>query len=273
MKYVLNILITFSFYVSFAQAPGHLGKRFILGYGAHVSPAFNNPNFNNETIIGHLGGIGSADNGALAFNYTHEGYIEYATSSRFMVGLSAKFYKTKYDNAIDAYQSNGNSNVRYFTDVRGYYDIYGQSIALYGKLYGSRYVAPWGRYIIFGPVVNLYSTSYDPSVMFVEGLDYSSNNNYGTKIKKSNFGPQKQNFTGFNILFGWGRSRIIANRLVLDYGVNMQVLSMLSTFPDEFKKDKIENGIETRYIEGTSGIRIRGLNRINAFLKVGFLIF
>ena len=78
---------------------------------------------------------------------------------------------------------------------------------------------------------------------------------------------------GFNILFGWGRSRIIANRLVVDYGINMQVLSIPGLLYDLAQSSKSINYVNSVYIENTAGARIRGLNRINAFLKVGFLIF
>jgi hypothetical protein len=273
MKLLFQLILITSFSISFAQAPGHLGKRFVLGYGAHFSPALANADFRNNTIVGHKSSQnGSATTQQFAYNYTHEAYIEFALSSRFMLGFSGKFYRTNYDNAINAYSLNNNYNYSYnlSNDIQGYYNINGQSLCLYGKLYGKRYVAPWGRYMIFGPVLNLYNTTYDPTVMFQSATDYNTNL---PTTPVSNFGPLNQSFKGFNILFGWGRSRIIANRFILDYGVNMQVLSIPGLLYDLAQSSKSINYVNSVYIENTAGARIRGLNRINAFVKVGFLIF
>ncbi len=271
MKFLIQLIFTASFSIAFAQAPGHLGKRFVLGYGAHFSPAFSNPNAQNETIIGHKKtNPGSAETGSPAFNYTHEAYIEFAINTRFMLGFSGKFYRTNYDNAINAYSVNNNNSYNLSEDIQGYYKINGQSLCLYGKLYGKRYVAPWGRYIVFGPVLNLYNTTYDPNVMFQKATDYNTNQ---TIAPVSNYGSLNQSFVGFNILFGWGRTRIIANRITLDYGINMQVLSIPGLLYDLAQSSKNINYVNNTYIENTAGARIRGLNRINAFLKVGFLIF
>ena len=108
---------------------------------------------------------------------------------------------------------------------------------------------------------------------------YQTQTNYYTNeiSKVSKYGELNQSFTGFNIIFGWGRSRIIANRITLDYGINMQLFSVMSLLTDQLFNSSSSKFSTARtsdnYIEKTSGERIRGLNRINAFLKVGFLIF
>ena len=271
MKLLFQLILITSVSISFAQAPGHLGKRFLLGYGAHFSPALSNADARNNTIIGHRSQqTGSATDGQFAYNYTHEAYIEFALSARFMLGFSGKFYRTNYDNGIKLYSNNSNYNNYYnvSNDVQGYYNIHGQSLCLYGKLYSKRYVAPWGKYMIFGPVINLYNTTYDPAIMYQTATN--SNNNDITHV--SNYGSLNQSFMGFNILFGWGRSRIIANRFVLDYGFSMQVLSIPGLLYD-VSQASTGYYYDSNYIEKTSGARIRGLNRFNAFIKMGFLIF
>ena len=270
MKVLFQLIFIFSISIAFAQAPGHLGKRFVLGYGAHFSPALSNGDARNNTIVGHRSSQhGSAATGQFAYNYTHEAYLEFALSARFMLGFSGKFYKTVYDNAIDANSNKYNNSYNLSNDVQGYYKINGKSLCLYGKLYGKRYVAPWGRYIVFGPVLNLYNTTYDSTIMFQTTTNY---NNYAI-THVSDFGPLNQSFMGFNILFGWGRTRIIADRITLDYGINMQVLSIPGLLYDIIQSNKSNNYVNSVYIENTAGGRIRGLNRINAFIKVGFLIF
>jgi hypothetical protein len=276
--------------ILFAQAPGHLGKRFVLGYGAHFSPAFSNGDARNNTIVGHKSSQqGSAKTGQFAYNYTHEAYMEYVLSPRFMLGFSGKFYKTVYDNGLDIFSDNSNysnNNINYKIDnnVNGHYTIQGRSLCLYGKLYRKRYVAPWGRYIVFGPVINLYSATYDAGTMNqIASTTFNDPNNYYNSVTTtstvSNFGASLQSFTGFNIVFGWGRSRIIANRITLDYGINMQVLTLITLYIDQISSSSSSNSIfsprrtQNNYIEQTSGQRIRGLNLFNAFVKVGFLIF
>ena len=275
MRKFLSYLFIFFATIAFAQAPGYLGKRFIIGYGAHISPSLTNGNAHNKTIIGHQIN-GSAESGSFAFNYTHEAFMEYALSTRFVLGFSCKFYKTTYDNGLNISNSSYYNSTNQYTineNVEGYYSIKGTSLCLYGKLYNKRYVAPWGRYIIFGPVINLYKTSYDSTIMYQTQTNY-----YTNEISKvSKYGELNQSFTGFNIIFGWGRSRIIANRITLDYGINMQLFSVMSLFTDQLFNSSSSKFSTKRtsdnYIEKTSGERIRGLNRINAFLKVGFLIF
>jgi len=283
MKFLFQLIFIFSFSIIVAQAPGHLGKRFVLGYGAHFSPAILNGDARNNTILGHENSQnGSATTGQFAYNYTHEAYIEFALSSRFMLGFSGKFYRTSYDNAVNiqttsSNYSNNNSNYNIDNNVKGYYTIHGQSLCLYGKLYGKRYVAPWGKYIMFGPVINLYNATYDSGTMYqIASTTVNDPNNYYNSVTTtstiSNFGASQQSFTGFNIVFGWGRSRIIGNRFTLDYGINMQVLSIPIMLYD-MKQASSGSYSNSNYIENTAGARIRGLNRFNAFIKAGFLIF
>lgn len=271
MKYKILILILFSSSLHiWAQAPGYMGKRMVLGYGFHFSPAILGANAQNQSIFGNGG---SAETGTMAFNALHEGYLEFATGYRFSVGLSCKFYKTAYDNPayINTYKDVSFSASS--DHPAGYYNITGLSICLYGKLYGKRYVAPWGRYIIFGPVINIRKTEYDPSVMYVKGFSYN-NSYYSEETTFANFGPAKQSFTGFNLLFGWGRNRMIGNRITIDYGASVQVFSVFSLLFDAVGSDfSFSQKTEINYIEKTSAQRVRGVNRFNAFVKLGFLLF
>lgn len=241
----LFIFLPFAFN---AQAPGYHGKRFVLGYGGHFSPAIFNTNAFNKTILG-FDEASSAEKGKIAFNYSHEIYIEYTLKTRFMFGLSSKFYKTNYDNSENV-EANGYVNGG---DVKGFYRILGQSFSLYGKFYKKKYVAPWGKYKILGLVLNLYNTIYNPSIMNVE---IKRDMKQDTLI--SNFGEQKQNFKGVNILLGYGRSRIIKNHITLDYGITIQLFSILPTTYRAltgYSLNPSENN-KSNYIKNTAGKRI-----------------
>lgn len=270
------IFLVFSFNDISAQSTGYMGKRFVLNYGFHTSPITFGASANNTTLIGTSG---SAESGVFALNMIHEGSLEFAISSKWMMNFSARYYKTVYDNAVileyNAYDPYSGYRYSYSGQPKGYYDITGLSYTLYFKYFGSRYVAPWGRYVMFGPVLNTVKTSYSPAVMYMND-DYSSNNGSNFVIK--DFGDFEQKYKGFNIMLGWGRSRIIGNRIVVDYGCNTQILSViagaLNVVLDEdatnFFNDKTTN---TNYIQNTNKIRVRGVNRFNVFLKIGVLLF
>ena len=265
--YILFFVLLNSFV--FSQAPGHLGKRFSMGYGFHTSPSVFNANGQNQTIIGKGG---SAESGSPAFNAIHELNLEFAASSKWMTCFSVRYYKTVYDNAENIYSSQYNGYT-IGNQPTGYYNMRGLTYTLYFKYFGKRYVAPWGRYVMFGPTVNTVKTTYDPKIMYLDANKYNSST--GSKdTTLAPFGPNEQNFTGINLMMGVGRSRIYANRIILDYGFNIHVVSVLSSL---FDVAEIRLGgtqiTPSNYIESTVKQRIRGVNRFNLFLKVGFLLF
>jgi hypothetical protein len=255
-----------------------MGKRLLLGYGFHTSPAIFGSNAQNETMIGNGG---SAESGSLAFNAIHEGYLEFAASSKWMVCFSARYYKTTFDNNVsfknDDYYSQNPSHIDYNNSAPdGFYNIQGLTYSLYFKYYGSRYVAPWGRYVMFGPTLNTVKTTYDPTILKAKA-EYRDDYNYIYKDTLiSNFGASVQHYNGLNLMLGFGRSRIIANRITVDYGVNVQFFSVLNTLFDVEKTGifhRQESINADNYIERTVRSRVRGVNRFNVFLKVGILLF
>lgn len=266
------LLIAFNGKLFSQLGPGYMGKRVTANYGFNFSPAFFGANAQNESILGDGGG---AESGSLAFNAIHEGSLEFSFSNRWSVGFSARYYKTAYDNATNFGYNNYNFAYR-FADQRpsGYYNITGITYSLYFKHFGKRYVAPWGRYIMFGPVINTIRTEYDPTVMHAMAQVKNSSNNYELVVV-TDFGPAQQDYKGFNLMFGMGRSRIIANRITLDYGFNTHAISALTVLFD-FAGIGLTSSHDTdnyNYIEDTHGRRIRGVNRFNVFLKVGVLLF
>lgn len=54
-KFSLYLFFTFTFCQSFySQSPGFMGKRMVVSYGFHASPAIIGATKNNETLIGDL---------------------------------------------------------------------------------------------------------------------------------------------------------------------------------------------------------------------------
>lgn len=282
-KILYSIPLVFCIFLSSAQT-GYMGKHVHVGYAFHTSPAFFNANANQKSIIGQYG---SAETGSFAFNVSHEAFLDYLLSSKWIIGVSAKFYKTSYDNSMQ-YYSNFSSpyNYSYASSSRegnerpeGFYSIKGTSYALCFKYFGSRYVAPWGRYVMFGPVVNSYKATYDPKVMYDQLSYYDGNNYYGsyyTDTLFSNYGATEQSFTRVGLMVGWGRCRIIANRISIDYGVNAQPLALIANvlrttgYTGAFIKNQYYSD---DYIKESSKRRIQGFNSVNIFLKIGILLF
>jgi hypothetical protein len=276
-RFILIVIVSLSGALM-AQTPGYMGKRMVIGYGFHFSPAFFGSNGQGATIIGKTGG--HASDGELAFNSLHEGYLEYALSKRFLLGFSTKFYKTTYDNhkelsaMFNVQDSYGyNTTIYYNASPDGLYHIKGQNYALYGKLFKRGFLAPWGKYMMFGVNIKRYTCSYDPAEMKLSPAGYG----YSDNASFTDFGPREQSFTSFDILFGYGRSRILYNRIVLDYGFNLNLIATLNTAFDSLSDDDAlfssNNPTNNTYIESTAPWRIRGVNRFNAFLRVGVLLF
>ena len=226
-----------------------------------------------------VGAGGSAETGSIVFNAIHEGFLEVAPSSRMMIGFSVRYYKTTYDNAraIENPYSYGSSyNGIDYIDQKpnGYYDITGLSYTLYMRYFGTRYVAPWGRYFMFGPVINTVKTVYDPTKMNARASSYNNFTGMYQEYLEKNFGATEQTYSGVNLMFGAGRSRLIKNRITLDYGFNSHLGSLITVLFDlsgfTYRNSDISN---TSYIEKTVKSRVRGVNRFNVFLKVGILLF
>jgi hypothetical protein len=252
--------------------PGYMGKRCVLGYGFNFSPAVFGPNGQESCLLD----VGNAAGGELALNSMHEGFIEYAFKNRTSVGFSAKYFRTSYANQVplEYYYSGSGYSSGSIGEPSGLYHISGLDYNLYFKFFHRRYVAPWGRYVILGAVFNRYKSVYDPSAMF---LVYEDHSTYPPQKKKlSDFGPTEQDYMRGDIRFGWGRSRILLNRITLDYGISFEIVALLGNFLDkadinvDFSFDAIQH---TRYIQTTSRRRVREVSSVNVFIKAGVLIF
>lgn len=261
-KYKLVLLLILFVSGLYAQNSGYMGKKMIAGYGFHMSPGYFGTQ--GENII----------------NKIHEGYVEYATSKRFVLGAATRFYKTIYANQrnVSIFSIYGNYvPTQVNSNPQGYYNMKGANYLLYGKLFKSGYVAPWGRYFMFGATLNTFQANYDPSIMKVLVREEA----YGTfgtakEYYYSNFGLTHQSFVKFDLLIGFGRTRMIADRVVLDYGFNANAIALARVLFDvisDLDRTSEEGLPPYDYVAKTSASRVRALNRFNVFLRIGFLLF
>jgi hypothetical protein len=235
----------------FSQTPGYMGKRFVLGYGLYANPR----------LMPSGGGYG--------VNLLHEAYLEFAMKRSVSVGFSARFYNGMYTNTR-AVSVNSNSYSSQNNHPNGFTNIKGRNYALYFKFYKRNYVAPWGKYVLVGATLNTFKTTYDPDNMYV-----SATNNYYGEQYLSDFGPTTQSYSRFDIMFGKGRNRIIANRVKLDYGYTVNIIGLSAALFDVDDSGFLDSGYlgMSDYIEKTSAARVRSINKFNIFLKVGVLLF
>jgi hypothetical protein len=239
----------------FSQAPGYLGKRTVGGYGLNTSPVTFGTTFRNKTWLGE---DGTSTPSGISFNLLHEAYIERAFTTNFMGGMSLKLFQTAHDNR---------ETIRSLGKPTAYYKIRGMSFQPYFKIYPTQYVAPWGSYILLGPSINAFMTSYD-AYMYVPG------NINGHDTLYSDFGKRNKLHTGWDILFGVGKNRMISGKYTIDYGFNFQVYSFLSGLEafDYGLLDNLKAPLnQANYIDQTSRERVRGLNRFNIYIRFGWL--
>ncbi|MDI1354114.1 MAG: hypothetical protein PSX36_04305 [bacterium] len=225
-------------FLAFTQAPGYMGKKCVVGYGFNISPAINNATPRDN----HL-------------NTIHELYLDYVIGNKWLVGLGARYYKTIYDNKANFSDSD--------VHPEGSYTINGISLCLNFKYYKRNYVAPWGRYFMISPVLNMAKTSYDPSMHTVGRVN-------GHDTLYLDFGPSPVNYYHFDIMLGWGRSRVIADRFTVDYGYNLQLWSLITALNEVGQLFPASLAMNN-YIEETHKWRVHGINRFNFFIKLGYL--
>lgn len=240
-----------------AQVPGYMGKRLNMGYGFYINPAFT----------AYSSGYGES-----RFNIQHEGFLEYATGKKFSLGFSAKFCKSSYVNKreVELYP-NYNSTASQTEDrPSGSYSLTCQSFALYGKAFKENYLAPWGRYFLFGLTLNRYEAKYssqDMKVRIIQEVKTPLGTNY-VQAYYSNFGYTTQSYNYLDIVIGNGRTRVYKNRITVDYGYNLQVIAMTLAILDVADGGPYN---ADEYIQKTGAMRVRGINRFNFYFKLGYL--
>ncbi|PBQ31970.1 hypothetical protein CNR22_09375 [Sphingobacteriaceae bacterium] len=270
MRRFLFFLIVASSLVSHGQAPGYMGKKTTIGYGFNINPAIT---------------AALADYGTSIVNTQHEFFIEQVLGKRFSLGASFKLYKSTYNNtgqvdmkseyynagyiSFSTYQIAGYGTSPYLADPQGQIKIKARNFALYTKLFRRKYVAPWGKYILLGATLNVRTASYNPNEMRVEDRIQTSSYPYTYEdITFNDFGDIKQRYLFPDMLFGMGNCRIVGKHLIIDYGWTMNVAAMAAGVVDAFDIYKPE---PDEYIQRNSGMRVRGINRFNAFVKVAYL--
>jgi hypothetical protein len=250
----LFLLICLCPVLIFSQVPGYMGRKTVVGYGVHVSPV----------VFSAVSGAGEN-----SMNVMHDIFIERATNKNLSLGFSLKLYKTAFDNSVPVEIPGSQYHYREYTPS-GYYSISARNYNFYGKLFYSRYLAPWGKYFMFGLNFMRYTAVYNPQYMQVSVTE----GNYGSYTTKfySNFGPREQSYKAFDVMLGFGKSRVFADRIIVDFGYTINLASAIAPLFMTVSDEYFYGGIPMEnYIEETSKLRVQGVNRFNVFLKLGYL--
>lgn len=237
------------------QAPGYMGKKTTVGGGIHFNPVTYGATANNTTLLGS--GNGSAKTGRFSLNLTYDVFAERVISKRWLFGTSLKYIRTGYDNRSQVMGSN-------FETPTDYYKINAFCINPYFKHYSRHYPAPLGKYFLIGPSVNLISTKHDNYMHLVE----TTGDGHDTLMM---FNAPKQMHFSFDLILGWGKSRIINDRILIDYGCNFGVLAIAHVF-EAFDSELLAGKpSKEEYINLTAKSRLRNATRFNVFLRVAYL--
>lgn len=251
--YFLTFIIMPSFFL--CQAPGYMGKKTTVGGGVHFNPVTLGSTANNKTLFGNGG---SAEEGHFRLNVTYDVFMERVISKRWLFGTSVKYIRTGYDNRSSVLSANSRS-------PQNYYQINALCINPYFKHYSRRYPAPLGRYVFIGPSINILFTRHDNYMHIVDRTTE------GHDTLTMNFGPQKQTHISADLIFGVGKSRIIKDKILIDYGYNFGIVSAFYTV--EALNTGLMMGSPSRdeYIAATARARLRNATRFNLYLRVAYI--
>jgi hypothetical protein len=247
-----SLIACFLVFVCFSQTPGYLGKRAVAGYGIELSPLTYGSNYYGKTVKGNGG---SADEIQFWLNSTHHAFYEYNVRRNLMIGGALKYCRTGYDNQAKV----GGINLKPI----GSYKINAILFQPYFKQYYRRFVAPWGSYVMFGPVITTIISKHTPYMYASEKV-----NNHDTLY--TNFGAKRQVHIMGDLMLGFGRSRIINEKIVIDFGFNSQLIALFTSSGTTNPEDAGYINLPA-YISETAKIRMRGVNRFNFFFRVGYL--
>lgn len=261
----ISSLVIFLFLAgtAYCQSPGYLGRKFSVNYDFYFINAMSNPNTGGNT-------------GFFSFTTAHCIAPEYVVGRRVALGLSARYSQTGYFYKSDLEYDGPvalNSYYRNYTLQACNRKTTGGTLSgtmkvitagFYPKLYLKGAIAPLGSYFKPEVVVN-FTTVEAASPKKVE--DYLNHDHYYNSEKVPS--PDIKNFSPYISLgvgMEFGESRILFNRLILDYGLRMGL-----TFGSFMMTNQALT--ESNYFEVVSGRRLFQASLLNLKVGVGLLAF
>lgn len=209
MRNIIIAILLFTATYASAQIPGYQGLRFSVKYNCGI---------NHPAVVGR--------SGKLPMLY-HNGSMEYVITRAWSIGARYGFM-TYNSPAIKKLINDEYYN--YDLNINDYKGRYTQHVvALYGKYYFKKrgFIAPVGPYITIGGYYQ-----YGKNTLWNAAYNTDYNYNTSLMLTKNRITSQYGGIT-----FGMGRNFVIANRLIIDLGFDLNI-----TFPNPtiLGGDKVE---------------------------------
>jgi hypothetical protein len=252
---------------SMAQIAGYMGRRFIVGYSANVSPALLSPLANTS-----LSENTAANNEFLnvaGLNVTHGVNIDYVIKRGTSFCVSGLMMKTglAYNGTYDmpSYQrSLYNSSQLYYTPSDDRPIQLNVTSLTAGFKFSRGYLAPLGRYVKVDIAYFRERVSFDQA-----GFKTSDSNS-----KKFVQPADQYTFQTIGVGFSFGKQRVFFDRLLIDWGARVGLIP--ATFSEVMGITEL---FESSYLELEDQMkkkaiyRLQGSQLINAHIGIGFLAF
>jgi hypothetical protein len=252
MRSLLTAALLFCSLLSAAQdVPGYMGRRLIVGYSNYFFPRFAAPG-NPEGIIPEF-----------PVNLTHCLNIGYVLKKHSILELSLQRSKT------------GIATITTY-DALNTYEIYPVSplavlkttnIGLGFKFTDKNKFAPVGKYRKLELILMLCDISFDTRYRYLKS---------GGVYTYVNKGTGEISFRALSAAYTLGRSRVLYNRVVLDYGIRFAASGKLlqSVIGNVFLDDGSGStyDLESNYIDKAQ-VRLMYQQLINLHIGIGFLAF
>jgi len=203
-KYIIVLLFLFtinSLNYSYSQTEGYYGKRFSIGLDAKVSPVILNPNY--KLAIDGAEGEGFSH---FYYNLIPALRVQYVLTENRTLGLNIGSFKTSH---------------RYFTDhfKNKNFPIVDAKFALFDLRFYNGYLAPIGKFHKLN--TGLIFTSTDIADIAVPNV---------SKLKLG----YPNNFTYFSLGFGFGKSYVLFDRVLIDRSFDFCAHMPLNDMPTFF---------------------------------------
>lgn len=266
MKFKLLITgLLFTQFV-FAQVPGYMGKRFIVGYSNYFSPALLGRTANSTETSLRLNSVN-----CINLEYTMKNSIDFCFGIQFwktgvLRNNGYTYNYTYYDSTYNNYYSEG-GEAYYMPSNKLAMQLKSTIVSIGFKFFRSGYIAPAGKY-----------TKLD-FLFFKNNVVYEKDAFYKTKYRspeyKLNFLLGNGNFSSSTcaIALTFGKQRVIFNRIIIDSGIRFAVSPnvIFNVLGGEF----LDNDIETMeyQMKLSTNSRIFTGQLVNFHLGIGFLAF
>lgn len=258
MKKLLTAALVSISCLAAAQVPGYLGKRFSIGYSVNLWPSYLHPGANSE------------DDGELGLNVMHSANIEYTIKNRTNFCASLQYLHTGLDHS---YTLNGyTSSSSYYGPEQETFNYkpksklpiqqYTTGASIGFKFFKRGFFAPVGKYTKVDLTVFFNTMSYEKDAFYYD--TYKTATPIGTGNSKS---------TSFSLGYSIGRQRVIANRLVLDFGMRFAIVpaAVLSVLADNFNESG--NTQPDDELKHYANQRLFGEQLVNFHIGLSFLAF